>query len=138
MSIVYLAASSKELPRARRAMDWITEAKHTVALDWVQQILAMGGKDPNRGIPPNIARTIALNAFSHLRRSNVIWLLSPETETEGAWIEFGAYAFHVSTLIGPKLIMSGGDPETSVFLNGLLTHHFVDDEAAIRWLETQR
>lgn len=134
--IVYVAGPSAEETRARKAMDAVVNAGHVNAYDWIRQIEAHGTR--NRGVPPGPARTLALLSFSHLRRAGALWLLFPTEETIGTWIEFGAFAMHASTLVGPRIIMSGGDASASIYLNGLVDQCFDTDRDAVRWLEARR
>lgn len=134
--IVYVAGASAEEARVRKAMDAVKAAGHENAHDWLRTIEAHGSA--NRGVPPGPARTVSLLAFSHLRRAGCLWVLFPQEETIGTWIEFGAFAMHASTLVVPRIIMSGGDSTRSVFLNGLVTECFDTDRDAVRWLEARR
>jgi hypothetical protein len=134
--IVYVAGASAEESRVRKAMDVVRRSPHKLAHDWLRVIEAHGSA--NLAVPPGPARTVSLMAFSHLRRSGILWLLFPQEDTIGTWIETGAFMMHASTLVGTRIIMSGGDTRASVFLNGLVTQAFETDREAGLWLEGQR
>ena len=132
--IVYIACPSAELERARRAMDAVRASGLEVAHDWVAQIDAIPG-DPNRDIPPGPARALSLTAFRHLKRAGMLWLLFPEAETIGTWIETGGWLMASMQLAGARFIVSGGDVRRSIFLNGNAFRVFETDDDAIAWLQ---
>lgn len=128
--IVYVAASSKEAGRASAAMTHLRAVGHEVASDWTRQIQNFA--DPNLGIPAGAARAISREAFDHIRRSDVLWLLWPKLPTIGAWIETGGFIMAHRQGVG-RLVVSGGDPELSIFTNGCTNRTFPTDGAAAAW-----
>ncbi|MDQ3096796.1 MAG: hypothetical protein M3Q61_01330, partial [Chloroflexota bacterium] len=76
---VYVAASSLELPRARRAMSEVEAAGFVVASDWVSVIESSGGvANPTDATRARRADWSQL-AMTAIGRSRALWLLAPES-----------------------------------------------------------
>ena len=139
---IYVAASSKEMDRAQKAMDWVkTTWGLELAHDWVADIKqrAERGLTDDDLTMEEAARFVGAD-INAILQSNVLWLLLPTTPTTGAWIEYGigivARRLGNATGTDRYLICSGGagvPPIFTVAANAILD----TDEAAKEWLLTR-
>jgi hypothetical protein len=106
---VYVAASSREMPRARWAMDALRAAGVRITCDWVAAIEAAGAA--NEGLTDEQRRRYASEDLYGLRLADVVWLLAPETPSAGAWVELG-YAMAWRHL---RIVVSGPSRVRCVF-----------------------
>ncbi|MEM9072848.1 MAG: hypothetical protein AAGE52_30355 [Myxococcota bacterium] len=117
---VYVAASSKELERARAAMERVRQHPTlTLAFDWTMGFGELA-------IPwSQIART----ELAAIRRSDLFWLLGPGERRTDAWVEVG-------TALGLRIPVyaSGHLPDESLFATLLRTFE-TDDDAIVGLLE---
>ena len=131
---IYIAGSSKEIPRA---LHWTTEAKRVglyVTSNWIQNIKRVaeertGGDIVAAANPISASHADqlqwSLDNIHAIRKSKQLWLLIPNraTPSQGAFFEFGiAYERNIHT------IASGGDP--SAVNTALATRRFETDEQA--------
>jgi hypothetical protein len=85
---VYVAASSLQLDRAKAAMALLVNAGHSVAHDWCGIIEARGEANPADA--SNDDRwDWAIDDLAGVKAADVVWLLVPETEGAGAFVELG-------------------------------------------------
>jgi len=102
-SIVYVAASSREVPRVRVAIERLRAAGHSVP-DWTkdQERLPEWSK---RDVVDDHAHRIAFRNYHAIRESDAFVLLAPPPHfnTRDAWVEFGyALAHRIPALVsGP-------------------------------------
>lgn len=116
---IYVAGSSRDLPRARAAMALATEIGFRVALDWTHSVEANGSAND---VPRSIAAECARADLRAVAGADVLWLLLGDEPSRGAHVELGA------RLVGPwdsTVILSGGNPRASIFYAGLV--HFETD-----------
>ena len=85
---VYVAGSSKEPHRARDAFDMVRRAGHEVSHDWVGNIRKFGGSIL-KGWGRSELRREARIREEHVLKSDLLWLLIPETPSQGCWFELG-------------------------------------------------
>lgn len=91
MTAVYIAASSRDLPRAIRWRDALLEARLTVVSTWIESVQAEGEANPANATREQ-RQAWASRCYSEIRSANVLWLLAPPADapTCGAWCELGA------------------------------------------------
>ncbi len=99
----------------------------TLTLDWLAPIEA--GK-PANGFSAAEGATYARGDLDAITKSDVMWLLAPESVTRGAWFEVG-FAMGLRQR-GPKIIASGNVMQ-SIFLS--LVHPFAADADALAYLK---
>ena len=105
---VYVAASSREMARAMTAFRMVRSIPGVeLAHDWVTQIQEV--EDANPDVPDPLRVEWATGAVEAIRESSVLWLLLPETQTIGAWVELGvALGFNAANFDPKKLIVTSG------------------------------
>ncbi len=101
MSRVYVAASSKELGRAKAAMALLREYGHEVTHDWVAEVEEVGSANPEHATVADKCRWAKAD-LDGVRAADLIWLLMPDQGGLGAYWEAG-YA----QALGKGLIVSG-------------------------------
>lgn len=129
MSKVYLAASSLEIARVRRCQRALANAGHVLALDWLTPILdnaAVGKLDAS--LPDDEAALHAWTDLEAVRTADVLWLLAPEQQTRGAWVELG-----FAIAMGKLTIVSGPAMRCSIFAR-CATHMVDRDESVLALL----
>jgi hypothetical protein len=127
---IYVAGSSKEMDRARKAMDAVRAHGWTLTQDWVAIIEEKGA--PNL-VDDVIRKQCAEADADAVLKSNVFWLLAPHTRTSGAWFEMGV-AWMKRKQDGEILIIASGPGEQSIFC-ALADCEFEHDGSALDWLE---
>jgi len=133
---VYVAAASSEMERAEKVMQALRDTGITVVSTWPQVIRKVGKANP-MDAPRRQRAEWAAQDLTEVAQANVLWLLLPEKETIGAWIEFGhalmiaAAAERAAAMGLPgafyRVICSG--KERSIFT--ALVEHFETDDAAL-------
>ncbi len=107
--LVYVAAASDELLRARWAMDQVRREGWEVALDWVSVIEASGGAANPTDVPRTRRAGWAQDALDAIRWASAVWLLSPhQGAARGAFVELGS-----ALTLGRPTVVSG--PMLSIF-----------------------
>lgn len=84
---VYVAASSREMDRARAAMTALRMHGVEVTVDWVAAIEAAGAA--NEGLSDEDRQRYAREDLDGVCVADVVWLLMPTTPTAGAYVELG-------------------------------------------------
>ena len=122
---VYVAASSKELERAEKAMKFIRSHDCLeLASDWASTIRAVGAA--NKGVPGFTAYHAAQEAMERVERCDILWLLIPETPSFGAGYEMG---YFMRRPAWRPLIISGGPRDASIFQTVASAWYATDQEA---------
>ncbi len=88
MSTVYVAASSKELGRAKTVMSMLRNAGHTVTHDWPAIIEARGMANPVDATEDE-RWDWAIDDLAGVAKADVLWLLVPAENGAGAFVELG-------------------------------------------------
>lgn len=137
---IYVAASSRELPRAKRAMQAVRNYAHEVTHDWckpIEETRALGLEEHELGAVE--AREYAEADLIAIERADVVWMLAPNFPTEGFWVELG-YALRASKAI----VISGATTKAcrkNIFLFCRGVHVVLreeDDEASAMAFITRR
>lgn len=125
MSIrVYVAASSAEIPRAKKWIAALREAGVFVTSKWPEIIEKVGDANP-RDATHEQRKGWAWADLVDVKDANLLWLLAPEPNggsARGAYVELG-YA----RALGLSLMISG-DTKQSIF-TALGVEHETDDAA---------
>lgn len=121
----YVAGSSKEIERAERIMAALRAAGHEITEDWCAQMRAEGTDD-------RLLSRHQRAMYDSLDARGVIecdwfWLLVPETESSGAWVELGIAIGNLNAS------MVSGNLRRSIFL-ALANELFSSDDAALAWV----
>lgn len=103
---IYVAASSKEIPRALRVMQLVRELGGVVHGEWTESILRAGDSEGTRQTDAERA-LLSAGQLAYVTQSDALVLLVPEVEkTIGAWAEAGT-AFGripvVASCVAPRL-----------------------------------
>jgi hypothetical protein len=127
-SRIYVAGASGDMARARKAMDEVYKIGGLVLTsDWVRVITEHGSA--NLGLSEEVRSQESSSALAAVETADILWLLCPTVPTVGAWVELGAF-------LGAKksaVVVSGGDPEISIF-TAQAERLFRTDEEAARYL----
>jgi len=111
VTAVYLAASSRDLPRAKRWRDALLQAGLVVASTWIESVEAEGAANPQTASREQRQKWAGA-CYAEVRSANIVWFLAPPPDAPscGAWCELGAadtgYAI---------VICSGPGTEQSIF-----------------------
>lgn len=107
---IYVAASSGEVARARRAMAAVRARAWTVVHDWTETIAGVGEANPIDA--PHADRLAwSRQAFDAIDRAWAVWLCTPSIGAgRGAFAELG-YAIAIGRLV----VASGKDRRASIF-----------------------
>lgn len=90
MKTVYVAGASAEVDMVAGYMQRLREGGWTIVYDWTVDVLsnrALGVKDSD--LSELDASRYAENDMAAVRRSDAFWLLIPEANSIGCWLEFG-------------------------------------------------
>ncbi len=116
---VYVAGSSREIVRVRRVHTWLREHGHTVTHDWTREVEAAIASGVSEEAMGDIdALTHVWRDLDAVRAADVLWLLSPQEPTRGAWVELG-----FATGIGKPIVVTGPGCRQSIFTRlGVIYH----------------
>lgn len=123
---IYIAGSSREVPRVRAAMDIARLAGLVVTLDWTRDVELVGQANPPDASESDCRRWATADLIA-IDRAVFFWLLYPQHPSPGAFFEFGA-----AWRAGRTLIVSGPGQNGSIF--SALAHGRVEDDAEVHAL----
>jgi hypothetical protein len=127
---IYVAASSAERDRARRAIAAVCATPGLeLTHDWLTEIEATGVTD--RELDRAGQRAAALTDLHAIRRAQVLWLLAPAAPSQGAGVEWG---WALASAVLP--IVSGPAASNSIF-SSLAGLEFATDELALDYLRAR-
>lgn len=111
MTAVYIAASSRDIARAKRWRSALLEAGLTVVSTWIESIEAEGEANPRTASREQRSRW-AGKCYAEVRSAHVLWLLTPPPDAPscGAWCELGAAETGYAIVI-----CSGAGTDQSIF-----------------------
>ena len=84
---LYIAGASAEREMIADLIARCCETGINITLDWPSQIEANGGIA--NGMAPEDARAFAFADLAAVSAADVVWLVSGDARTCGAWVEFG-------------------------------------------------
>lgn len=116
---IYIAASSREVDRVRRAQELAVRWGWKLTLDWLTPMEANRARGvSDTDLTASHQAIIALEDLAAIESSDLVWLLSPREPTIGAWWE----ASHASAK-GIPVVVSGCTAKTlpSIFVAVLPT-----------------
>jgi nucleoside 2-deoxyribosyltransferase len=122
MTRVYVAGASKEMPRVEAAIAAVRYAGGEITEDWPAAIRAAGAA--NEGLTQAQRTEAAVADLRGVETADVVWLMVPEAQTAGAWVEMG-YAI----ALGRRVIVS---PVANRCIFGALCEEYATDEDAMR------
>lgn len=140
MHDVYVAGSSREIPRVRAAMDALRDAGLVVIGDWTRAVESFGsGGDALTDEQRANCANDDLDAIDDARAILVLW---PETPSAGAYIELGYALGRVRSNLDdrPAVFIVGGNSIWHSYVRGLFFRHFelgetfATVEEAIEWM----
>lgn len=133
---VYVAGSSREIPRVREAMRALVRGGCTISGDWVQLVEQHGSAAARLDDLQRAA--CAQHDLDAIDRADAILVLWPRTESVGAYVELG-YAL-AATRYGDRFAVAiAGGPQGGTIWHSFVRQHtdgetFDLDEEAVRWL----
>lgn len=122
---VYVAASSRELERAKWAMAQIRAMGHEISHDWVRCVEEEGEANPSAATLDQCEKW-AWDDLEGVENADVIWLLMPDAGGFGAGVELG-YAIGMDREIR---IVASGPTRCSIF-TALADACYPNDEDAL-------
>jgi len=125
---VYVAGSSLEMDRARRAVERLRASGIEVTSTWIDVIANVGAANPTDASIEQ-RRGWSVVDLAEVSRADVLWFLvpAPTAPTRGAWVELGhAYA------AGKWLVCSGEHTRQSIFT--ALGAEFASDAEAVGFI----
>lgn len=123
MASVYVAGGSSEAELCASWMQRLRDAGHTIAVDWVANIRAVGDANP-REASENDRYRWTEDDLDGASDADVFWLLVPEKPSIGCWVELG----WCSRVSGAQIIVSG-DWRKSIFTSLADARYDTHDEA---------
>ena len=128
MTRVYVAASSREYERARRAMRVIEARGAKVAIDWTFPVEQLSQhRCSTADMSDGYAREAAEKNLLALRDSTALLFLTPQTISRDSWVELG-----FALALGLDVAVAGSAACHSISTR--LAPRFATDEEAIAWL----
>ncbi len=124
---VYIAGASKEIERAERWKQWLESKDIEVTSTWIDNIRKVGKANPVDATIEQYKQWAINQCLHEVEQAGVFWLLLPECDTVGAWIELGR-AFTLGRLI----VMSGR--HRPIFTPALAQHHSMSDGSIAAYL----
>ena len=125
---VYVAGASGEAIEVAALIAKLEGLGHTCTFDWTREVLsrrAAGKTDAD--LTQFEAACAATGCLDGVDRADILWLVVPQTESIGAWVELG-YA-----MARGKILCASGRHSRTIF--GALVHNtFPTHEDVIRWL----
>lgn len=121
---VYVAGSSREMARARSAMERLRALDIEVTSTWIESIERAGDANPRQALKDD-RRAWSRECLDGVAAADVLWLLAPAlgAPTCGAWVELG---YAVAT---DKTVIASGDVMASIFTAVSLVEYSDDDDA---------
>jgi hypothetical protein len=113
---VYIAGASKEITRAERWAKRLAEFGIEVTSTWIDNIRKVGKANPADATIEQYKQWAINQCLHEVEQAGVFWLLLPECDTVGAYVELGR-AFTLGRLI----VMSGR--HRPIFTPALAQHH---------------
>lgn len=143
MPTIYIAGSSRDLPRAKAAMHAAVGAGYRVLLDWTAAIeveMAKGRRDRDLSIEEQ--SRYAEDDLRAAVRADVFWLLVPREDAPsvGCWVELGAALMTRRIhrgLYGEQLVVASdpaGEPAKFSIFTSLSDRRFTSDADAVQFL----
>jgi len=139
---VYVAGASSEMELCAQWIRKVRECGHEIILDWVEVIRKAGSANP-RDASIEQLQEWAKPDFDASRNCEIFWLLIPETNSIGCWVELGIALDSVSrstlypgVVIGPHIIISG-DWKRTIF-SALADELFYTHEQAFQSVFRER
>jgi hypothetical protein len=120
---IYLAGASKELDTCKHYIERLKLLGHTITHDWTKEVEANGDANPTNATLEG-CRKWSNADFEGVYKANIVWLLYPENNSAGCWIEYG-YALG----IGRSVIVSG-NWKKSIF-SSLAFERYTNHELAL-------
>jgi hypothetical protein len=113
---IYVAASSKELDRAKWAINELRALGHTVTHDWPAEVEKVGSANPTDATIDEAA-SWSIEDLDGVDDAEVLWLLVPEADGFGAGVELGyAICLRDRTFDAPPIhIVCSGPYLRSIF-----------------------
>lgn len=123
VTTVYVAASSRDLARAKRWTRALLDCNIGVSSTWIESVESVGEANP-RNASSASRRRMAERCITGIAESDILWLLVPSAPlvSAGAWCEFG-FAWMTN-----RVVIASGDTKLSVF--SALALEFETDAAA--------
>lgn len=123
---IYVAGASSEIVRAERQGRLLRDNGFEVVSTWTQVIRDVGHANPTDATPEEY-KLWAGRDLAEVQAADVFWLLLPEANTVGAWIELG-FAHAINKLI----VMSG--QHRPIFTPALARFHSHYDQEILSFL----
>lgn len=121
---IYVAASSKEIPRARAVMDALEKVGHTITHDWTTSV------DMYRDDVTESQLTVcAIDDYYGVVWADCLLLLAPMTPSTGSWVELG-----LALAANKRVIVAGGNAKQCIFFSHPDVEWFPTDERAATFL----
>ena len=148
---VYVAGSSREVPRIRGIQAAIRELGGHITFDWtpsIERAIRLGISE--EALADNEAEAIAHTDYEGVFSASTLFLAAPEAQTKGAWCELGFAHGIIRTLLelerhtpiarklmlrsSPRVVISGPRARQSLFTRWGSPNIFLSDSMAIEHL----
>lgn len=127
---IYVAGSSAELERAKRAMQLVTDAGHEVTSSWVQSIEQSGERNPADMAAREAA---ARQCMRELLSSQLVWALLSHN-SKGLYWEMGA-----ATIAHVRVVATGpSEIQVATVFTSLCSLRLPSDEDMAYFLANER
>lgn len=124
---VYVAGASAELDRVAKYIAVLREAGIEITHDWTKSVADNGGPANDQNIPKARRAAIASADILGVQAADHLWLITPENQSLGCWVELGA------AVTDPEKTVIVSGPWRSIFQD-MADHQFTDHDEALRFL----
>jgi len=129
---VYIAGASKEIDLVEKYVHAVRNLGHVITHDWCATIRKVGDANP-RDLPRDENAAFAKEDLNGVATCDLLWLLIPQNNSAGCWIEFG-YALCRQNWRTPRIIVSG-DFGKSIFCALSGVECYSDHDIALKAIE---
>jgi hypothetical protein len=128
---IYVAGASKEIDLVESYIAKLRDFGHVITEDWCAQIRKVGAANPT-DIDREQCAEFAIKDLKGVIDCDVFWMLVPQNNSAGCWVEFG-YALALKGRASKVWeIFVSGDHKRSIFCALSQVHLYDSHEEALR------
>ena len=133
---VYVAGASQDIPRAKAIMQALRgTGMAEITHDWIPDIENSPGDE---NLTPEQHRPFAEKDVQGVIKADMLWLLTPEFPSSGAWVELGVaigYRLAKGSFSQQPIVISSGPKASRNLFCSLSDQQFDTDDAAFAWIQ---
>lgn len=124
---IYLAGASREIDLCESFRTRLRTEGHVITHDWMREIRMCPVMDHE--LSHEARHTYALDDMRGVLSADMVWILCPDNQSIGCWVELG-----MALAIGATTVVSGNFSRC-IFAD-LAPHRFATHEEAFTWITT--